>query len=90
MTDPDIVTELREIQRVSTTLVGATIAARAADEIERVRNENAKWKLVVCKLYSDFMAQMVIAINKGLNPWDVRNSRSPAKPTDETSQEDGA
>jgi hypothetical protein len=86
----DIVPELREIQRSNTTLHGAQMAARAADEIERLRDENAKWKLVVCKLYGDFMAQIVVAKSNGLNPWDVRHFRSPAAPTDEASQEDGA
>lgn len=33
----DIVDELREIQRMNTTLHGAQMAARAADEIERLR-----------------------------------------------------
>ena len=35
--EPDIVDELREIQRMNTTLHGAKMAARAADEIERLR-----------------------------------------------------
>jgi hypothetical protein len=33
----DIVDELREIQRMNTTLHGAQMAARAADDIERLR-----------------------------------------------------
>ena len=33
----DIVDELREIQRMNTTLHGAQMAARAAEEIERLR-----------------------------------------------------
>ena len=33
----DIVDELREIQRMNTTLHGTQMAARAADEIERLR-----------------------------------------------------
>ena len=37
MNDRDIVDELREIQRMNTTLHGAQMAARAADEIERLR-----------------------------------------------------
>lgn len=37
MTERDIVDELREIQRMNTTLHGAQMAARAADEIERLR-----------------------------------------------------
>ena len=44
----DIVDELREIQRMNTTLHGAQMAARAADEIENLRFERDELRCVVC------------------------------------------
>lgn len=45
----DIVDELREIQRMNTTLHGAQMAARAADEIERLRFERDDARMELCK-----------------------------------------
>ena len=44
----DIVDELREIQRMNTTLHGAQMAARAADEIERLREERDEARRDLC------------------------------------------
>jgi len=46
----DIVDELREIQRMNTTLHGAQMAARAADEIERLQAERDEARREVCVL----------------------------------------
>lgn len=45
----DIVDELREIQRMNTTLHGAQMAARAADEIERFRAERDEARRQLCE-----------------------------------------
>lgn len=46
--EPDIVDELREIQRMNTTLHGAHMAMRAADEIERLREMlHVQFKMVL-------------------------------------------
>ena len=45
----DIVNELREIQRMNTTLHGAQMAARAADEIERLRAERDDARMELCE-----------------------------------------
>ena len=50
MTERDIVDELREIQRMNTTLHGAQMAARAADEIERLQAERDEARREVCVL----------------------------------------
>ena len=50
MTERDIVDELREIQRMNTTLHGAQMAARAADEIERLRKERDEARREVCSM----------------------------------------
>jgi hemerythrin-like domain-containing protein len=44
----DIVDELREIERMNTTLHGAQMAARAVDEIERLRAERDDARREVC------------------------------------------
>lgn len=49
----DIVDELREIQRMNTTLHGAKMAARAADEIERLRAERDAARRWVCRFDAD-------------------------------------
>lgn len=49
----DIVDELREIQRMNTTLHGAQMAARAADEIERLRAERDAARRWVCRFDAD-------------------------------------
>jgi len=45
----DIVDELREIQRMNTTLHGAQMAARAAGEIERLRKERDEARKQLCE-----------------------------------------
>ena len=49
MSERDIVDELREIQRMNTTLHGAQMAARAADEIERLRAERDEARRWICR-----------------------------------------
>lgn len=49
----DIVDELREIQRMNTTLHGAQMAARAADEIERLRKERDEARRRLCRIYCE-------------------------------------
>jgi len=46
----DIVDELREIQHMNTTLHGAQMAARAADEIERLQGEAMSDRDLVSRL----------------------------------------
>lgn len=55
----DIVDELREIQRMNTTLHGAQMAARAADEIERLRAERDEARRMVCELDADTMEDQI-------------------------------
>ena len=48
----DIVDELREIKRMNTTLHGAQMAARVADEIERLRAELGT-RIAMCDMRSE-------------------------------------
>ena len=60
----DIVDELREIQRMNTTLHGAQMAARAADEIEKLSRQLAEMKEELDSLRRQWCA-MVATGNTG-------------------------
>ena len=67
MNERDIVDELREIQRMNTTLHGAQMAARAADEIERLRAERDEARRKISHLMGGTVEQEWFANRMG---WD--------------------
>jgi len=71
----DIVDELREIQRMNTTLHGAQMAARAADEIERLRAERDDARREACQWCGLFTKETGKEVARK-NHWDCFEVRS--------------
>ena len=73
----DIVEELREIQRMNTTLHGAQMAARAADEIERLRAERDEARRQVCWSDDEHPHVHLVAVMRAeQRGWDCFKVRS--------------